>query len=186
MSLNKKKNKIKKKKSKKKEMANLDSPLFLEDAAAPTGKVQCPTWVKCLIAFLVLALISVVIMLVVQKVDKKPDASKDLKQVRVRNLEVQGAVRPTSRVDVWDHVLYFTFQEDADYFKFYINDQMVGSGTFEELDLRYDPAGPYRRAAIQSSISGEHPVRYKIETFDQNVNLIGQGEQTMTIGHTKI
>ena len=76
----------------------------------------------------------------------------------------------------FEHVIYFSLQEDASYFRFFINNQMIGQGSFEDLDIRYAP--PDRRVVFVTTDVPQFPMKVRVEALASNV-IIGMGELDM-------
>ena len=76
----------------------------------------------------------------------------------------------------YEHVIYFSLQEEATYFRFFINNQLIGKGSFEDLDIRYAP--PFRRVIFVTTDIPKLPMTVKVEALG-NGKLIGRGELPM-------
>jgi hypothetical protein len=77
----------------------------------------------------------------------------------------------------FEHIIYFTLQESADNFKFYIDNKLISSGDFESLDVRYDP--PFRRVVLATKSPPNLPLTLKVEAF-HGPQKIGSGILEMT------
>ena len=109
--------------------------------------------------------------------DSKIIPSPVLVKPAVPKLHVENSIRPGVDPNTFEHIIYFTFQEEAELFRFLINDQVVGQGTFDELDIRFAP--PYRRVIFITEVEPELPIKVSMESFNRNGILIGEGELVM-------
>jgi len=94
----------------------------------------------------------------------------------VQQLEVLNCIFERQNA-VFEHVIYFTLQDDADNFKFFVNAELIGNGSFDDLDIRYSP--PYRRVVFMTSDRPKLPLRLQVEAFSKD-KLVGTGVLVMT------
>ena len=94
-------------------------------------------------------------------------------------LEVLDCVyERTLEPGTFEHIVYFTFQEDADFFRFFINNELVLEGTIETLDLRYE--NPYRRAVLVTQERPNLPFSLSIIALNKSRTVVGKGVLNMT------
>ena len=77
----------------------------------------------------------------------------------------------------FEHVIYFTLQDSADYFRFEINGMQIGAGSFDELDVRYAP--PFRRVVFVTTQAPELPMELQVEALSKG-KVIGRGMLAMS------
>ena len=106
---------------------------------------------------------------------KKKVAKHETTQVA---LEVLNCVyERTQEPGTYEHIVYFTLQEEADYFRVYIGDEVVMQGGIDALDLRYAP--PYRRVVLVTQEPPKLPMSVAVHAFN-GATLIGKGTLEMT------
>jgi hypothetical protein len=160
-----------------------DSTLVLDSVAGPM--VGGSKYIYVVTAVAVVIVVVSVIALVrcsnknVQKID--PQLSTNDRDPNVAEpvaLEVLNCIyERQEQPGTFEHIIYFTLQEAADYFRFFIHDELVGEGTFESLDIRYSP--PYRRVVFVTSDQPSLPMVVSVESLAGG-KLIGRGSLNMT------
>jgi hypothetical protein len=92
--------------------------------------------------------------------------------------------RITEREDekgTFEHVMYSTMQEEANFCRYFIDDQMIGEGSYDVLDSRYCP--PYRRVVFVTQETPVLPMKIRAENHISNADgtttLVGRGDLTM-------
>ena len=168
---------------------SVDSFGYLDSASdplsQPADKKPFPWWWILIAVVVVAAVVAIVVAVSMKKKKKKnkkgdegkeeegTSSSSDL--LDVPKLQVLTCVRPVE--GNYHYVIYFTFQEKAQLFRFFINDMLVGDGSFEKLDIRYSP--PYRRVAFETKVAPKLPVKISVQAFSQKGVIVGAGTQVM-------
>jgi hypothetical protein len=96
----------------------------------------------------------------------------------IPRLQVLNSIREGVKAKTFEHVIYFSLQDDAELFRFLINDRLIGQGNFEALDIRFSP--PYRRVIFVTEVKPALPLHVVVESYDKEGTLIGEGDLTMT------
>ena len=87
------------------------------------------------------------------------------------------AASSTSSPSLQECIIYFTYQEAAEAFRFFINGTLIGEGSIEELDIRY--ALPYRRVQFATAETLVLPLDVTMESYDAKGYLLGRGRLLM-------
>jgi len=163
---------------------SVSSPLVLQSArqtVAKSGNTETTTkW--CWVLFGVAVLLGVVMVGVLLATNKSNKAAPSTRVADpsdgVVKLKVLNSIRAGVKPDTFEHVIYFTLQDDAELFRFLINDRLVGQGNFEDLDIRFAP--PYRRVIFVTKVRPVLPLHVVVESYDKDGMLIGEGDLAMT------